>query len=214
MSGAVPPVVAAPPPRREVSAGMVLLGGLLVVGGVLWLLQVAGITANPWRAALPGALIATGLAVLLDARRGLHGGLVSLGIVLTLALAAVSVTNVPLSGSIGERDYRPATLADISSPYELGVGDMTLDLSAISFPPGETLVVASVGMGQLEVILPAGVGTIVDWQVGAGDITIFDSFQQSGAGRSGVERREGSSGHVVRLQLSIGVGDIEVRDGR
>ncbi len=209
-----PPPPLAPPRRRGVSAGTILLGGLLVVIGVLWLLQAAGVVESPWRAVLPGALIAIGVAVLIEARHGLHGGLVTLGVILTLALAVASIADIPLSGGVGEREHRPATLGAIDSPYELGVGDMTLDLSGVDFPAGETSVVAKVGIGQLVIILPAGVGAIVDWKVGVGDITLFDSFNQSGVGHEGTEHRDDTGRSTVRLEVRMGIGDVEVRHGR
>lgn len=208
------PWPAQPPPQRGVSAGTLLLGGLLVVIGVLWLLQAADVIESPWRAVLPGALIAIGVAVLIEARRGLHGGLVTLGIILTLALSIASITDVPLTGGVGERDHRPATLADIDSPYELAVGEQTVDLSDVDFPAGETPVRVKHGIGDLTIILPAGVGVVVDWEVGIGDITIFESFNQSGVGHDGVERREGSGDRTVRLEVSMGIGDVEVRYAR
>lgn len=203
-----------PPSRRGVSAGTILLGGLLVVVGILWLLQSAGVIETPWRAILPGALIAIGVAVLLEARHGLHGGLVALGIILTLALSVASIVDVPLAGGVGEREHQPTTVAAIDSPYELGVGDMTVDLSAVDFPAGETSVVARVGIGELVVILPADVGVVVDWRVGAGEFTLFQSFNQSGVNQEGVETRDGSSGRTVRLEVRMGIGEIEVRHAR
>lgn len=206
---------AQPPPRdRGVSAGTLLLGGLLVVVGVLWLLQAAGVVESPWRAILPGALIAIGVALLVEARHGLHGGLLTLGILLTLALSVASLVDVPLTGGVGEREYQPATFDAIDSPYELGVGEMTLDLSRVEFPAGETTVEVKHGIGDLTVILPAGVGAVVDWDLGIGDITIFESFNQSGVSHDGVERREGQGAGTVRLELSLGIGDAEVRYAR
>lgn len=205
---------AQPPPRRGVSAGTLLFGGLLVVIGVLWLLQAADVIESPWRAVLPGALIAIGVAILIEARRGLHGGLVTLGFILTVALTLATLVNVPLTAGVGDREYQPATFETIDSPYELGIGEMTVNLSRVEFPAGETTVEIKHGIGDLTVIVPRGVGTVVDWELGVGDITIFESFNQSGVRLDGVERREGQGAGTILLKISAGIGDVEVRDAR
>ncbi len=205
---------AQPPPRHGISAGTILLGGLLVLVGVLWLLQAADVVESPWGAVLPGALIAIGVAILIEARHGLHGGLVTLGIILTLALSVASLADVPLTGGVGDREHRPAAFAELDSPYELGIGEMTVDLSRVEFPAGETTVRVKQGIGDLTVILPEGVGAVVDWELGVGDITIFESFNQSGVGHDGVESRTGQRDATVRVRLSVGIGDVEVRYAR
>ncbi|HET7519546.1 MAG TPA: hypothetical protein VFN05_18015, partial [Actinomycetes bacterium] len=62
-----------PPVEREdrhgPAAATVLVGALLVLVGIGWLLDSAGIEV-PWRAVLPAALIAVGLACVAGAFRG------------------------------------------------------------------------------------------------------------------------------------------------
>jgi apolipoprotein N-acyltransferase len=51
----------APADRHGPAAATVLVGALLVLVGIAWLLDAAGVEV-PWRAVLPAALIAVGLA--------------------------------------------------------------------------------------------------------------------------------------------------------
>jgi hypothetical protein len=55
-----------PADRHGPAAATVLVGALLVLVGIGWLLDAGGV-AVPWRALLPAALIAVGLAVLASA---------------------------------------------------------------------------------------------------------------------------------------------------
>jgi hypothetical protein len=71
-----PPTAPAPPDgpagqrdRRGPAMATVLVGALLVLVGIGWLLDATGVGV-PWRAVLPAALIAVGLACVAGAFRG------------------------------------------------------------------------------------------------------------------------------------------------
>ena len=59
---------APPTDRHAPAAATVLVGALLVLVGIGWLLDAAGV-AVPWRAILPASLIAVGLACVAGAFR-------------------------------------------------------------------------------------------------------------------------------------------------
>lgn len=202
-----------PPPRSGISAGTLLLGGVLIVVGVLWLLQRADVIASPWRAALPGVLIAVGVAILIEARRRLDGGLVTIGVLLTLILSISSIADVPVGGGIGERDHRPTSIAEINSPYRLSVGEQIIDLTAVDFPEGETVIEARHGVGELTIIVPRDTGVTIDWRVGLGEADVFGQ-EHSGSGNDGVVTRDESNSRQLRINASVGLGELEVRDVR
>ncbi|MCO5177189.1 MAG: cell wall-active antibiotics response protein [Thermomicrobiales bacterium] len=202
-----------PPPRSGVSTGTLLLGGVLIVVGVLWLLQRADIIASPWRAALPGVLIAVGVAILIEARRRLDGGLVTIGVLLTLILSITSIADIPIGGGVGDRDHRPTSMAEVNSPYKLSVGEQILDFSAVDFPEGETVIEAKQGVGDLTIIVPRDIGMKIDWRVGVGEADIFDQ-EQSGVGNDGVVTRNEDNSRQLRINASVGLGQLEVRDVR
>jgi hypothetical protein len=97
--------------RRGPNAGHVVLGLILVLIGLGWLMEALGVADVPWRFLLPSALILVGLALTLGARTGRHGGLLAVGVVLTvlvlLAGAVEVLVDVPLAGGMGTRPIGP-----------------------------------------------------------------------------------------------------------
>ena len=55
---------------------------------------------------------------------------------MTLALAAgvVAAANIDLDGGVGQREYRPGTSAELRDRYELGVGELVVDLRDTDLP--------------------------------------------------------------------------------
>ena len=145
------PAPASPPARHGPAAATVLAGALLVLVGVGWLLDANGVDV-PWRAVLPAALVAVGLATMAGAMRGRQHGLMILGLALTIALAVAVATDWGLEltvvGGVGERVREPVTTADLRE-YRLAVGTLTVDLDGLQVPEGTTVVRARVGIGEL-----------------------------------------------------------------
>ena len=141
--------------------------------------------------------------------------------VLSLLLLAVAASSIGVSGGIGQRTYRPTTAAEIRPDYRVGVGELLVDLRAVTAASltertsGATLSIAGrVGTGHLVVLLPPGVRTHVMTHAGAGEVAI-GADTTSG---TGVDREltvdppaQASSAPVIDLTLGIGVGRIEVR---
>ncbi len=170
------------PPRRP--AGRLVLGGLLVLAGVLWLLDAAGAAELRWRVVLPAVLTLVGLALIATARWGSHGGLVAAGIVLSALVLISSVTPagiaVPPVAGIGDRIERPTSLPETGASYELGMGTLTVDLRGVTLPARGGKVSASVGMGELIIRLPEGAGADVQARAGAGEVVILGASREGG----------------------------------
>ena len=77
---------APPADRHGPAAATVLVGALLVLVGIGWLLDASGVEV-PWRAVLPAALIAVGLACVAGAFRGRQHALMVVGVALTVVLS-------------------------------------------------------------------------------------------------------------------------------
>jgi hypothetical protein len=212
------PFPPAPPPRprpdqRGPAAATVLVGALLVLIGIGWLLDSGGV-AVPWRAVLPAALIAVGLATVAGSMRGRQHGLMVVGLVLTLVLAVAVGTDwglgVTLVGGVGDRVEQPATPADLRE-YRLAVGQLTVDLTGLQVPAGTTTVKARVGLGELVVKAPAGVAVRLDGRSGVGEVHGLDR-EENGLGNR-LDVRTGdfdSAGRRLLLELRTGVGEIRV----
>ena len=207
-----------PPGRRRGrdSADGQVLGVLLVVGGIGWFLQQAGIVSLSAGTMLSCLLIALGIGLVSTARRAGGGGLVVLGLALTVVLASISAVDTGLlQRGAGERTFAPATAGELEERYDLGVGSLTLDLTAIDADElqGEQVKV-QMGVGELVVVLPPASEVAVDvhGRASAGDVKIFGrSAQHDG---TNVEQRvtdeldEGEEALV--LDLDVGLGTIEV----
>lgn len=197
-----------PPPTPGPPVGRLVAGAVLVLVGVLWLLDALALLALAWEVVLPAVLALVGVALLATARRGAPGGLVGTGIALTVLVLIASAT--PLSGmtaGIGERDERPTSAAEAEEGYELGMGELRVDLSEVDdFADGATVGV-SVGMGEVHVTLPDGVGAEVEASAGMGEVTVRDRAE----GGIGVAMTEELAGQpTIVLEASVGLGDVEV----
>jgi predicted membrane protein len=178
--------------------------------GTLWLLDLIGVLAVEAEVVIPSLLVAVGVALVLGARSGPHGWLITVGVLLTVAtlFSAVAPTEA-LRGGIGERMHDVASVGDLESQYDLGIGEFTLDLRDLSLETGRTVVVA-VGAGGLTVLVPEDLEVRIDATVSAGEIDLFDER----ADGLSVERSYESPGYDVEggllLDLSVGAGRIEV----
>ena len=205
----IPP--AAPADQRGPATATVLVGALLVLVGIGWLLDAAGVEV-PWRALLPAALIAVGLACVAGAFRGRQHALMAVGVALMVVLAVAAATDwdldVPLAGGVGDRTERPSTPADLAS-YELGVGNLVVDLRQLQVPPGTTTVEARLGMGELTVELPAGVSVEVEASSGLGEVQVLGE-QEGGLGSRIDTTSEAGGDRRLRLDARVGLGQVRV----
>ena len=139
------------------TVGAIVGGTILVAIGLAWLLaalDIADLTELRWDLALPIALIATGAALVLFSGRGGSGGLVTLGIVLTVILVVTSPFRVGFDGAFGEQVESPRTAAGLDDSYSHVFGSLVLDLSDLELPEGRTRTEASVVFGSVEIQLP------------------------------------------------------------
>lgn len=101
----------------------------------------------------------------------------------------------------------PATA--LADGYELGAGNLTLDLTGLVVGPGTTTVNAAVGAGELHVTVPEGARVEVESQVDVGVSRLFGDAE-SGLGVVQRATSGGEAGSVLRLVLSVDAGEIEV----
>ncbi|HZQ85257.1 MAG TPA: PspC domain-containing protein [Acidimicrobiales bacterium] len=208
-----PPLDYQPPalPQRP-SMTPVVVSFLFVVGGIAALLSTTNtldITAGEF---LAGALIATGLALVINAVRGGRSrGLIALGILLTIALSIASVAREPLRGGIGQRDWNPATLSQVERPYRLGIGEGDLDLTHLTNLHGKHVIAARIGLGQLKVIVPRDANVIAKGDVGVGQVRLFDQSRDNGNHLTVLDPPAANSDQpTLELHLHVDVGQVEV----
>ena len=183
------------------------LGLLLVGGGVLWALQAADVVDLAYATWIGIILIAIGFALALT--RGGYFVLVLVGVIVLLAgLPALVVDGDVLEGGIGEAEESPESSLDLD-PFRQGIGQLTVDLTDPGLDLDNRTVEASVGIGDLLVLVPVGTDATVDAHVGAGRVEAFGEEEE------GVDVRittiSGTSGtQEVDLELEVGIGSIRV----
>lgn len=206
-----------PPPStgtREWPVGRLLFGLILVVLGVGWLFDSLGVAELDWDLLLPVCLVAVGVALVLTARSGDgHGGLITLGIVLTVLLAIGTVVRIPLSGGVGDRTERPVSVQDRT--YELAIGKLTVDLGDLTYSPARdptaAKIEARVGIGDLLVIVPPRFPCVsVDARAGVGEVDVFGLAEGGLAPEYHTSVSSCASAPSIHLNLSVGIGKVEV----
>jgi phage shock protein PspC (stress-responsive transcriptional regulator) len=175
--------------------------------------------ATIWHAAGAGwvLVLLAGLAILwsYDASRGdrrsrrlLKVLLAFVVTALAAAAAAVAVAfawfDVSLGDGVGNRTESPASVADLNPSYELGVGNLHLDLSSIGPVTRETRVRAKLGVGELRIVVPRDVPIAASARAKAGDVYVFD---QHADGRNA--KIETGSGLLV-IDADVGAGRIDI----
>ena len=170
--------VKAPAGPRSPVPGLTIAALLIVVGMLALITRFSGWDVPP-RGFVGAALLVVGLGLVTAAFTGgrtARGGLIALGIVLSLAL--VTVSTLPwngVRGGVGDRTYRPATVADVRDVYRGGLGDVTVDLSRLDGPLLGDPVTTRIdhGVGDLEVIVPRSADVQLRVEQGVGDVDVF-----------------------------------------
>src|SRR5204862_6764087 len=116
------------PPRRRSFLTPLTISVLLIGAGAAAFLDSVGAVHVTLAAVLASGLIVVGAALVLSTWFGRARGLIPIGVILLLATIPASVIDVPISGGIGEREYRPFARADLRRTYELGIGHLVVDL--------------------------------------------------------------------------------------
>jgi len=172
------------------------------------------------RGFLGGALVVVGIglvvAAVTGAGRGARGGLVVLGVVLSVAAMVTSTVDLPERAPVGDRTYRPTTAEAVQARYDSGVGDLTVDLSAVDVTDLEDPipVVVTSGVGDVEVIVPRAADVQVSVDNGLGEAEVFgDSSDDGFYPGSGSAAWTDDGNAEFRLTVESGIGDVEVSRG-
>jgi hypothetical protein len=186
-----------------------------VVAGLLVTVNLGVEDANISSTTVFGAALATvALGLLIGTLYGRSRGLIVLGAFLAVATAISSaLPSVNLSEGVGDRTWRPPTVADIDGTYELGIGEATLDLRGLDIPPTgiEAPIAASLGIGELTVQLPRDADVQLTADVGLGRLDIV------GTSTGGSDREVSTFIDVpdetgtIALDLEAGIGHIVVK---
>jgi phage shock protein PspC (stress-responsive transcriptional regulator) len=190
----------------------------LAIGIVLVALAAGGFVAAAAGTALGGGIIVAGLVIACGV--GLVGGafrggarwLIAPALLLALPLGAVAATDLDVRGTWGDRTFRPASVADLADGYEMGVGSMKVDMRDVELPAGRTDLRLQIGIGEIEVLVPANTCVTTDAEVGAGVVNAGDGEQ--GGIDLDVADAPGVAAGVAQLHVlaDVGMGAVLVGD--
>jgi phage shock protein PspC (stress-responsive transcriptional regulator) len=194
------------------------LAGLLIVLGLLALITNFSDWDIPARFFFGSALLVVGLGLVAAAFTGgrtARGGLIALGVVLSLGTIA-SATDDWHGGrdGVGDRTYRPATAAEVHPVYRGGMGDMTIDLSRLDqgFSGDPVTTRVEHGMGDVEIVVPRSADVRLTVEHGLGDVEVFDRGSDTDGFFPGEGSRSWTNDGEPEFVLTInsGFGDVEV----
>jgi phage shock protein PspC (stress-responsive transcriptional regulator) len=191
--------------RAALGIGVLVLCWIVFFGGAF-----AAAAGPEWL--VPALVVAAGATIAAGAFMKPVRWLVPPALALALAAGIVAAADIDLDGGIGDRDYHPASTLDLRDRYELGMGELVVDLSDTRLPAGDVPLELDLGVGEARVVVPRDVCVATTADVGIGNVRLF------GEDNSGVdvdvEDTPDARPDVTRLLLDaqVGVGEVRVHD--
>jgi len=171
----------APTPVRERTRAIGFAGGLLVLGlaivvGVVMssVAQAAGWPGNHAAVGIASGLGVLGLGIFVAGIAGRRaGGLAFFAVTGMIAAAATTAAPMGLSQpwQAGDRSYTVTSMTPAPA-FELGLGQMKVDLRDANWKgtTGTDTVTTTMGVGELDLVVPEGVNVVVNTRARAGEI--------------------------------------------
>ncbi|WP_445151183.1 PspC domain-containing protein [Baekduia sp. Peel2402] len=203
-----------PAAGRIAGAALILAAGL--IGAAVLAVGAAFATAAGGGTIVAIVVIAMGVAMVgLSFRHRSARWLVVPALAIAIPSGVVEAAGVDVDGGIGERSYLPATIADVKPEYQLGVGQLVVDLRRMDWPrEATTRVKVDVGTGHALVLVPADTCVQADTHAGLGYVGVLG--EESGGADVDDQRGTISRSNARRLILdaNVGIGAIEVLHDR
>ena len=132
----------------------------------------------------------------------------SLLAVLLIAAAVFAATlPVHLSHGIADETYVISDASSLKDNYTLGIGDLTLDLSELQLPIGETRIKTRVDIGRTTVIVPPDAAVQATGEAGFGEVRLLGS--ETDGRDADLEIHEPGT-RVLVLDSRVGAGQVVV----
>jgi hypothetical protein len=203
------PAVAAPPRERS-PLGWYVLAGVLVVLAVLAVVgNLAAVRVVPGQF-FGGGLLAVGIGLVVGSWWGRARQLIFLGI-LVLPVAAISAfLTVPLEGGVADESFRPGNVAEVQPAYRLLGGRLRLDLTGLQPDTDAITVAASVGVGDLYVVVPPDATVQLSGTVQGGHLHLLGRDHVGTGLADRVSEAGEGGGATLILELDVGIGSLWV----
>jgi phage shock protein PspC (stress-responsive transcriptional regulator) len=189
--------------RAALGVGILILCGVVAVAGAF--VAAAG---PDWLVAV--VVIAAGAAIVAGAFLRPIRWLVLPAVALALAAGTVAAAGIDLDGGVGDREYHPASSTELKDRYELGIGDLAVDLRNADLPSGDVPVEIDLGMGEARLLVPQDVCVATTADVGMGNVRFFG--RDNGGIDIDFDERPDADGDTTRILLDakIGLGELRV----
>ncbi len=196
------------------TAGRVFLAALLAIAVAGAALGVGIVAALGGGVVIASLAVLTGLVLIGTAFVGGARWLIVPALALVLPLGIVAAADIDLDGGVGDREYHPASAAELRDRYEIGIGSIDVDLTDVDLPPGRTDLDIDVGIGEALVYVPRDACVTSDVEIGAGASDVFDE-DYNGVDVTFAETPAPPPARPhLHIDAEVGVGAIEVvREG-
>ncbi|MEQ8717900.1 MAG: PspC domain-containing protein [Acidimicrobiales bacterium] len=210
----VPAAPEEPEPVRDDSTVItpLVLSLLLLGGGISLALHLADWVDVSALAVVSGGLVIIGAGLIASAFTGRARGLVPLGILFALAIPVTAAVEPAIRDGVGDREYVVTDFDDLERRYELGIGDLVVDLSGLDFD-GETVRIdVDLSIGNAEVTVPPDVDVRLTSDVDLGRIEVF-GVEEDGVSNEidGTYDAVGERRGLIVLDLEVDLGNAEVQ---
>jgi phage shock protein PspC (stress-responsive transcriptional regulator) len=191
--------------RATLGIGILILSCCVAIGG-------AFAAAAGGGTVVAIVLIGAGVALAAGAFLRPVRWLILPAVLLALSAGGVAAAGVTTADGVGEQYHHPTSPSDLRDSYELGVGQLDIDLRDIDLPPGDTPLKIEMSMGETRLAVPTDVCVATRADVGMGEVQVL------GRSNAGVdvnyEELPTAPPGVSRLVVDaeIGFGHLEVRD--
>jgi hypothetical protein len=112
-----------------------------------------------------------------------------------------------------DRSYSPDTFDELESGYTLEVGSLVIDLTDLPWDGEEIDLAATVDAGNIEILLPPGVGLEGEANVDVGSVHAFGR-ESAGLGGPGLTFDNPGPLGTVTLDAEVDLGTIDIRLAR
>ncbi|QXC62009.1 hypothetical protein KSP35_04110 [Aquihabitans sp. G128] len=196
---------AAEAPVRELVGGIALC--LVGVGLLLgWVVHIS------WTPLLDVGLLVIGAVLVVQARRSTPARpLIALGVLLALISVATWRADVTLDGGLGRRREAPALSRATPFEYQLGTGQLTIDLRSTIITGAPLAIDAEVGVGRIVVRVPKD-AVVTTHAVASGQVLVFGK-RHVGPGYEATTTAANLTNKQIQLDLRVGIGSVEVQRG-
>ncbi|MGW5241850.1 PspC domain-containing protein [Monashia sp. NPDC004114] len=175
-------------PREHVrsigfAAGMLVLGAAVLTGALFTQLAKAGDwLGNPIAIGIAAGLGVLGLGILVAGMAGRRSGGLALFAWLGIfgaVFASAAPVGLTQPWQIGERDFAPTSASQLTD-YQVTMGNLQLDLSKLTkaelaTTPEPDTVKATVGLGELDIVVPKDMHVVVNSKGRAGEVVATDA---------------------------------------